>query len=165
MQRKQHKKAGKISSKDWSKTSVGIVVSDFNGDITGKLLDGALGFLLEQGFKKEHIAVVHVPGSFEIPLACQRLARTNLPSRKASARQRKYKGIIAIGAVIKGDTDHYYYISNEASRGIMQVMLEESLPIAFGVITTSNLKQARDRSGTKNNKGMEAAEALLNMLI
>lgn len=97
--------------------------------------------------------MAHVPGSFEIPLMCQRLART-----------KKFAGLIAIGAVIKGDTDHYYYISNEASRGIMQVILEESLPIAFGVITTSNLKQARERSGEKGNKGAEAAEALLKMI-
>ncbi len=94
-----------------------------------------------------------MPGSFEIPLMCQQLART-----------KKFHGLIAIGAVIKGDTDHYYYISNEASRGIMEVMLSESLPIAFGVITTSNLQQAKDRSGLKDNKGEEAAKSLVKMM-
>ena len=138
---------------DWSKKSVGIIVSDFNADITGGLLQGALKFLGQQGFKDEHINVVHVPGSFEIPLMCQALAKTG-----------KYNGLIALGCIIKGDTDHYYYISNEASRGVMGVMLKENLPIGFGIITTSNLKQAKERSGEKNNKGEEAARALLQML-
>ncbi len=153
MKRKINENLNNLPEKDWSNCQVGIIVSDFNSDITGKLLGGAEKFLVNQGFKKENITVAHVPGSFEIPLMCQRLART-----------KKFAGLIAIGAVIKGDTDHYYYISNEASRGIMQVILEESLPIAFGVITTSNLKQARERSGEKGNKGAEAAEALLKMI-
>jgi 6,7-dimethyl-8-ribityllumazine synthase len=129
------------------------VVSDFNLDITSGLLAGALDFLYGYGFKNLQIKIVHVPGSFEIPIMCQELAKT-----------KKFSGLIALGAVIKGDTDHYYYISNEVSRGIMTVMLEESLPISFGVITVSNLKQAKDRSGKKNNKGAEAADALLDMI-
>jgi 6,7-dimethyl-8-ribityllumazine synthase len=153
MQREKSKKINKFSSTDWSTHSIGIVVSDFNSDITEGLLEGALDFLLRQGFKNDSIKIVHVPGSFEIPLICQSLART-----------KKFSGLIALGAVIKGDTDHYYYIAGEASRGIMTVMLGESIPISFGVLTTSNLKQARDRSGKKNNKGAEAAEALLNMI-
>ena len=153
MQRKENKKKKKFLNTDWSNKSVGIVVADFNSDITGKLLEGALGFLLGHGFQKDNIKVVHVPGSFEIPLMCQRLAKT-----------KKFDGIISVGAVIKGDTDHYYYIAGEASRGIMAVMLQESIPISFGVITTSNLKQAKDRSGKKDNKGAEAAEALLIMM-
>ena len=131
MQRKQNKTNKDFSTADWSNKFVGIIVSDFNSDITEKLLEGALDFLLEQGFKNENIKVVHVPGSFEIPLMCQKLART-----------KKFDGLIALGAVIKGETDHYYYVSNEVSRGIMTVMLGESIPVAFGVITVNNLKQA-----------------------
>lgn len=152
MKRKENKKDKNFSSVDWSKKFIGIVVADFNSDITEKLLEGALNFLLKQGFRNENIKIVHVPGSFEIPLMCQNLART-----------KKFDGLIALGAVIKGDTDHYYYIAGEATRGIMTVMLQESISIAFGVITVSNLKQARDRAG-KNNKGREAAEALLCMI-
>ncbi len=153
MQRKNNQKKQAVSKKNWGKHVVGIVVSDFNADITSKLLQGATSFLKDMGFKANHVNVVHVPGSFEIPLMCQSLAKT-----------KKYDGLIALGAVIKGATDHYYYISGEVSRGVMTVMLEQSLPIAFGVITTSNLKQAKDRSGAKHNKGQEAAEALLKVL-
>ena len=153
MQRRKNKNNSHIPFVTKNKYSVGIVVSDFNADITHKLLDGALRCLKENGFKDDHITVVHVPGAFEIPLMCQHLART-----------KKFDGLIALGAVIKGDTDHYYYISNETSQGIMAVMLQESISIAFGVITVSNLKQAKERSGLKDNKGAEATEALLKMI-
>lgn len=103
--------------------------------------------------KKNNIEIVWVPGSFEIPLVCQKIAQT-----------KKYDGLIAIGCVIKGDTDHYYYISNEVSRGTMEVMLKFSLPIGFGVITTNNLKQAQDRSSNRCNKGGEAASAVLEII-
>ena len=152
MQRKENKKTKKISATDWKQYSVGIVVADFNSDITEKLLDGAKKLLLERGFQENNIKIVHVPGSFEIPLMCQNLART-----------KKFDGLIALGAVIKGETDHYQFVAGETSRGIMTVMLEESIPISFGVITVSNIKQAEDRSG-KNNKGADSAEALLEMI-
>jgi 6,7-dimethyl-8-ribityllumazine synthase len=152
MQRKDNKKE-KIVSKNWSKHSIGIVVAKFNSDITSKLLEGAIGLLKQHGFKDSQLDIVWVPGSFELPIMCQHLART-----------KKYSGLIALGCVIKGDTDHYYYVAGEASRGIMQVMLEESIPIGFGVITTNNLKQAQDRCGKENNKGAEAAEPLLQMM-
>jgi 6,7-dimethyl-8-ribityllumazine synthase len=133
---------------------IAIVVAKFNSDITEKMLAGSLRTLEENLVQKKNIKTVWVPGSFEIPLACQRLAKT-----------KKFDGIIAIGCVIKGDTDHFYYISSEASYGIMRVMLDFSIPVGFGVITTKNLKQAQERSGEKNNKGSEAARAVLEMLI
>jgi len=140
--------------RDGSKLKIALVVARFNSDITEKMLAGALRTLEENSVQKKNIKIVWVPGSFEIPLACQRLAKT-----------KKFNGIVALGCVIKGDTDHFYYISSEASRGIMRVMLDFSIPIGFGVITTKNLKQAQERSGEKNNKGAEATQAVLEMLV
>lgn len=145
-------KKGKAKMINGSQLKIGIVVSRFNEDITGKMLEGALETLKENKVKKENIKIVWVPGSFEIPLACQRLAQS-----------KKYDALVAIGCVIKGGTDHYYYICNEASRGIMDVMLKYSIPIGFGVLTTNNLKQAQARSRGRHNKGREAAEAALAM--
>ncbi len=138
---------------DGSKFKIAIIVSGFNADITGGMLGGSLNVLEKNRVKKSNIKIISVPGSYEIPLACQKLAQA-----------KKYNGIIALGCVIKGETDHYYHISSEASRGIMEVMLKYSLPIGFGVITTNTLKQAKNRSGKKNNKGAEAAQAVLEML-
>jgi 6,7-dimethyl-8-ribityllumazine synthase len=132
---------------------IAIVVSKFNSDITGKMLEGAIKTLENNSVQKKNIEITWVPGSFEIPLACQQLAKI-----------KKYDGIVAIGCVIKGDTDHFYYISSETIRGIMDVMLNFSIPIGLGVITTQNLKQARERCGEKGNKGAEAAQAVLEML-
>jgi len=150
MQRKKTNNKKKFNA---NKFKIAIVVSNFNYDITGKMLDGAKKILKENKVKSGNIKVLMVPGSFEIPLVCQKLAQT-----------KKYDGIVAIGCVIKGETDHYYYISNEVSRGIMDIMLKFSIPIGFGVITTNNLKQAKARSGKKSNKGSEAAEAVLEMI-
>jgi len=135
------------------KLKIGIIVSKFNSDITEPMLLGALKILEKNKVKKENIKIVRVPGAFEIPLACQKLALS-----------KKYDALIALGCVIKGETDHYYFISNETSRGIMDVMLKYNIPIGFGVITVNNLKQAQARSGKKNNKGPEAAEAALMMI-
>ncbi len=132
---------------------IALVVSKFNSDITEKMLKGAEDILEKNGVQKKNVEIVWVPGSFEIPLACQRLAKT-----------KKFDGLIAIGCVIKGDTDHYYYISSETIRGIMAVMLDFSLPVGLGIITTQNLKQAKDRCGQKGNKGAEAAQAVLEMI-
>lgn len=139
---------------DGSKLKIALVVAKFNSDITEKMLAGALRTLEENSVPKKSIEIVCVPGSFEIPLACQRLAKT-----------KKFNGIVALGCVIKGDTDHFYYISSETSSGIMRVMLDFSIPIGFGVITTKNLKQAKERSGMRNNKGSEATQAVLEMLV
>jgi len=146
-------KKGKVEKFDGSKLKIGIVVSQFNSNITKPMLEGALETLSKNKVKRENIKTVWVPGSFEIPLACQRLAKT-----------KKYDALIAIGCVIKGETDHFYYICDEASRGIMDVILKFGIPIGFGVLTVGNLKQAQARSRGKENKGREAAEAALAMI-
>ena len=143
-------KKGHSKKIDGSKLKIGIVVSKFNDNITKPMFDGSLETLKENKVKVENIKTVWVPGSFEIPLACQRLAET-----------KKFDALVAIGCVIKGETDHFYYICNEVSRGTMDVMLKFDIPIGFGVLTTQNLKQARARSRGKENKGREAAEAAL----
>ena len=125
-----------------SKACIGIAVADFNSDITGQLLKGALKELRTSGVSKKDIALRHVPGSFELPLACQKLAETG-----------EYDALIALGCVIKGGTDHYRYIAGEAARGIMDVMLRYSVPIGFGVLTTDTLAQARERAGAKIGAG------------
>ena len=144
---------GKIKKMDGSKLKIGVVVSQFNSNITESMLEGALETLKDNKVKKENITTVWVPGSFEIPLACQKLAQA-----------KKYDALLAIGCVIKGETDHYYYICDEASRGVMDVMLKFDIPIGFGVLTCNNLKQAEVRSRGKHNKGREAAEAALAMV-
>lgn len=146
-------KKGEVKKMNGSKLKIGIVVSQFNSNITDPMLNSVLKTLIENKVKKGNIRIVWVPGSFEIPLACQRLAKT-----------KKYDALVAIGCVIKGETDHYYYICNEASRGVMNVMLKYNIPIGFGVLTTQNLEQAQIRSGGKGNKGREAAEAALAMI-
>lgn len=138
---------------DGKKYKIAVAVSMFNSDMTLKMLEGALEVLRKSGVKEKNVGVYRVPGSYELPLACQRIAKT-----------KKFDGIIAIGCVIKGETDHYHFISNETSRGIMKVMLDFSIPIGFGVITTNTMEQALSRSFGKNNKGKEAAQAVLEML-
>jgi len=138
---------------DGAKYKIAVVVSKFNSDITGGMLKGALDVLKKNNVKDSNIKVIWVPGSLEIPLTCLRLART-----------KKYDGLIALGSVIKGGTDHYYYVAGESIRGVMEVMLQTGLPIGMGIITTNNLKQAKERSGKKNNKGAEAAQAVLEMM-
>lgn len=150
MQRKQSSEAGEISGE---KLKIAIVVSKFNLDITGKMFAGAVETLQDSGVMEKNIRTVWVPGAFEIPLACQKLAQT-----------KKYDGIIALGCVIKGDTDHYHYVSSGSIRGVMDVMLKTDLPIGLGIITTANLKQAQERSSGRHNKGAEAAQAVLEVI-
>lgn len=132
---------------------IGIVAADFNGDIVGSMQAAALEVLKKNGVREENIQSLRVPGAFEIPLACQKLAQKN-----------NLDAIIILGCVIKGGTDHYYYIASEVSRGAMEVMLKFSLPIGFGIITTDNFEQAIERSSGKSNKGREAANAVLKVL-
>lgn len=150
MQRDIKKVHGSVDGK---KYKIAIVVSKFNEDITGGMLGGAAEVLKKNSVNEKNISTVWVPGAIEIPLACKRLAVT-----------KKYHGIIALGCVIKGDTDHYKYVSSESIHGVMNVMLETGIPIGMGIITTNNLKQAKDRSGSTNNKGSESAQAVLEMI-
>lgn len=133
---------------------VGIVNGRFNEFISGKLLDGAIDGLKRHGVKEEDIEVAWVPGSFEIPLTAKKMANTD-----------KYDGIICLGAVIRGETPHFNYVSSEVAKGVAQVGLETDIPVIFGVLTTDTIEQAISRAGTKSgNKGYEASESLLEMV-
>jgi 6,7-dimethyl-8-ribityllumazine synthase len=130
-----------------------IVVSRFNDFITDKLLSGALDALVRSGAEDSDIQVVKVPGSFEIPLVAKKIAK-----------KKGLDAIICLGAVIRGATPHFDYISAEVSKGIAQVSLESEVPIIFGVITTDTIEQAIERAGTKaGNKGWSAAMAAVEM--
>jgi 6,7-dimethyl-8-ribityllumazine synthase len=130
-----------------------IVVSRFNDFITDKLLSGALDALVRSGAEDSDIQVVKVPGSFEIPLVAKKMAK-----------KKGLDAIICLGAVIRGATPHFDYISAEVSKGIAQVSLESEVPIIFGVITTDTIEQAIERAGTKaGNKGWSAAMAAVEM--
>ena len=130
-----------------------IVVSRFNAFITERLLQGAYDGLLRSGANRQDIALVRVPGAFEIPSAARTLAET-----------RKYDAILCIGCLLRGDTAHYDVIVNEVTRGIGQSAQETGVPHAFGVLTCETLEQAIDRAGLKmGNKGLEAALAAVEM--
>jgi len=133
---------------------VAIVISRFNEFITGKLLAGCIDTLKRHCVKEENIDVIWVPGAFEIPLATKKVASNS-----------KYAGVIALGAVIKGSTPHFDYVSAEVSKGVAQVGLAAEKPVIFGVLTTDNIEQAIERAGTKSgNKGADAALSLLEMM-
>ena len=118
---------------------IGIVASRFNQGITKKLLDGATRTLKKCAIEEGDIKIDWVPGAFEIPLALQRLARTE-----------KYHALIALGAVVRGETPHFDFVASEAARGVMQVSLHEGIPVAFGVLTTNNMTEALDRAGGRH---------------
>ncbi len=133
---------------------VAIIVSKFNEEITKGLLDGALATLHAHGFDKKSVKIFYCPGAFEIPFVAKKLCK-----------KKKYSAIICLGAVIKGETAHFEFISSAVSRGIQQVMLEYEIPVIFGVITTYNEEQAKARSANdENNKGREAALAAIELL-
>ena len=131
---------------------IGIVVSRFNEIVTQNLLSGALSALQEQGVQE--IEVFWVPGAFEIPLVLRRLARSG-----------RFDGLIALGAVIRGETPHFEYVAGEAASGTARVAYDFDLPVGFGILTTETLEQALNRAGGKaGNKGREAALAVLETL-
>jgi 6,7-dimethyl-8-ribityllumazine synthase len=131
----------------------GIIRSRFNEDVTKRLLEGALDALRVSGARDESIDVVAVPGAFEIPLVASKLARS-----------RRYDALICLGAVIRGETPHFDYISAQVSRGIAQVAYDYGLPVIFGVLTADTDKQADARSGKDGiNRGYEAAVSAIEM--
>lgn len=131
-----------------------IVVAEWNDDITEPLFDGAFQALIELGAKKGNIIRKDVPGSFELPLAAQQMAE-----------KKNIDAVICIGVVIQGDTPHFDYICQAVAYGIMKVNLKFNKPVAFGVLTTLNKKQALERAGGKlGNKGEEAALTVVKML-
>ena len=130
-----------------------IVVSRFNDFITEKLVSGALDALVRSGARDEDIDLVRVPGAFEIPLMAKRMAAKG-----------RYDAIICLGAVIRGSTPHFDYVSAEVSKGVAVVSLEGDLPVIFGIITTDTIEQAIERAGTKaGNKGWSAAISAVEM--
>lgn len=128
-----------------------IVVSRFNDLVTSRLLDGAMGTLQRHGVATESISVVWVSGAFELPVVTEKLARSQ-----------KHVAILALGAVIQGETDHHEYINHAVATGLMTVSQKSEIPVLFGVLTCRTMEQALDRSGGKaGNKGSEAALAAL----
>ena len=133
---------------------VGIVAARFNEFIVSKLLGGCEDTLLRHGVRPDDISVAWVPGAFEIPLIATRMARSG-----------KYDAVIALGAVIRGSTDHYQYVCSEVSKGIAAASLATNVPVLFGVLTTDNIEQAIERAGTKaGNKGADCAVGAIEMV-
>jgi len=131
----------------------GIIVGRFNEFFGGKLLDGARDALRRHGVDEKDIDIAWVPGAFEMPLIAQKMARSG-----------KYDGVLCLGAVIRGATSHYDFVAGEVSKGIAQVSLDTGVPVIFGVLTTENIEQAIERSGTKaGNKGFESAVTAIEM--
>jgi len=132
-----------------------IVVSRFNSFIVESLLEGAIDALKRHGSVADaDITVIRVPGAYELPLAAKKVAS-----------KKEFDAIIAIGAVIRGGTPHFDFVAGECNKGLAQVSLEASIPVAFGVITTDSIEQAIERAGTKaGNKGAEAALSALEMV-
>lgn len=130
-----------------------VVVSRWNSELTSKLEQGAIDALSAAGAAFESIDIFHVPGAFELPLACLKAAQTG-----------DYDAVIALGIVIRGDTPHFEYVASQAASGIMQASLQTGVPVMFGIITTDNLDQALARSGDgPDNKGYEAAISAVEM--
>ncbi|HEX6539558.1 MAG TPA: 6,7-dimethyl-8-ribityllumazine synthase [Candidatus Dormibacteraeota bacterium] len=139
---------------DASGLRAGIVVARFNELVSQRLLDGAVDTLLRHGASDEHVTVVWVPGSFEIPIAARTLAE-----------QGGVDAVVCLGAVIRGETAHFDYVAGEAARGVAAVHAATGVPATFGVLTVDTLEQALDRAGGKHgNKGADAAVAAIEMV-
>jgi 6,7-dimethyl-8-ribityllumazine synthase len=131
----------------------GIVAGRFNEFIGSKLLGGALDAINRHGASEDDVDVAWVPGAFEIPLVAKKMVKSG-----------KYDAVICLGAVIKGSTPHFDYVSNEVTKGVAHVSLDEEVPVIFGVLTTDTIEQAIERAGTKaGNKGYEAAVSAIEM--
>ena len=141
---------GKLDAKG---LRVGLLVSRFNSFVSDRLVEGAIDALLRHGAVQEDIHIVRVPGAFEIPPAARKMA--------ASAR---YDAIVCLGAVIRGATPHFDYVSAEVSKGVASVSIDSGIPVLFGVLTTDIIEQAIERAGSKaGNKGFDAAMAAIEM--
>ncbi|NOY88963.1 MAG: 6,7-dimethyl-8-ribityllumazine synthase [FCB group bacterium] len=133
--------------------SFALIVSRFNHFLTDKLLDGAIDCLKRHGAEEKNITVVYVPGAFEIPYAASKIVNKD------------FNAVVCLGTVIRGDTPHFNYIANEASKGIAKLALDSGKPVIYGLVTADTLEQAIERSGTKaGNKGWDAAAAAIEMV-
>ncbi|ECV9715769.1 6,7-dimethyl-8-ribityllumazine synthase [Campylobacter upsaliensis] len=143
---------GKLNLKGNEK--IAIINSRFNHIITDRLVEGAKDAFLRHGGKEENLSLVLVPGAFEVPFAL-----------KVAIESKKFDAICCLGAVIRGSTPHFDYVSAETTKGIANVSLTHNVPVSFGVLTTDNLEQAIERAGSKaGNKGFEAMTSLIEML-
>jgi len=142
---------GQLSAKG---LKIALVASRFNDIIVDRLISGSVDYLTRHGLESEGITLVRIPGAFELPLVCRKLAQSG-----------KYHGIVALGAVIRGATPHFDFVANEATKGLAHVSLETGVPIGFGLLTTENIEQAVERAGSKaGNKGVDAAAAMLETI-
>ncbi|MDR3176568.1 MAG: 6,7-dimethyl-8-ribityllumazine synthase [Desulfovibrio sp.] len=142
---------GRLSA---SGLKIALAASRFNSIIVERLVDGAVDYLIRHGLEEENLTLVRLPGAFELPLVCQKLARSG-----------KFDGIAALGAVIRGATPHFDFVAAEAIKGLAQVSLDTGVPIGFGLLTTDNVEQAVERAGSKaGNKGADAAAAMLETI-
>jgi 6,7-dimethyl-8-ribityllumazine synthase len=132
---------------------VGLLVSRFNSFVSERLVDGAVDALLRHGAASDDISIVRVPGAFEIPSVARQMVTSG-----------RYDAIVCLGAVIRGATPHFDYVSAEVSKGVASVSLDAGIPVAFGVLTTDTIEQAIERAGSKaGNKGFDAAMAAIEM--
>ncbi|MDE7012440.1 MAG: 6,7-dimethyl-8-ribityllumazine synthase [Mailhella sp.] len=133
---------------------IAIIASRFNDFMVNSLIGGAVDYLVRHGADKDDLTIVRVSGAFEMPIVAKKLAES-----------KKYDGIVAVGAVIRGATPHFDFVAAETTKGLAHVSLEYGIPVGFGLLTTDNMEQAIERSGSKaGNKGVEAASALLETL-
>ena len=145
-----------------SKAKVGIVAARWNKEITDGLLESALVMLKKNKVAEQNIKVVSIAGSMEIPFALHKLAQSKKPARPGG-RSGGYDFLIALGCVIRGDTPHFDYVCKMAQEGILKVMIEDNIPVGFGVLTVNNIKQARERTHIGGEAALAALElSLLN---
>ena len=144
----------KPATGEFEKSRIAIIATRWNTEIVEALVAGAQRQLSAWGVKSKRVEMFYAPGAYELPLACE-----------LAAQSRRYDGVIALGAVIRGDTPHFDFVAGECARGLMDVQLKSRLPVGFGVLTVNTAKQARERAGTgPDNKGGEAAAAVLEMV-
>jgi 6,7-dimethyl-8-ribityllumazine synthase len=142
---------GKLQAKG---LRIGIIVSRFNQFISERLLEGSLDALQKLGAEDANISVYKVPGSFEVPLLTRKLVRS-----------KRVDGIICLGALIRGDTPHFDFLSAEVTKGLAQISIEDGLPVSFGILTVDTIEQGIERAGTKaGNKGYDAAFSLVETI-
>lgn len=135
-------------------TRVAVLATRWNAGVVDALIDGAMQALKEWGVAQQNISLFRAPGAYELPLACEHLARG-----------KHVDGVIALGAVIRGETPHFDFVAGECARGLQEVMLRHAMPIGFGVLTVDTPEQAMARAGEgEDNKGREAAQAVLEMI-
>jgi 6,7-dimethyl-8-ribityllumazine synthase len=145
--------AVRVEADPSARPRIGVIAARFNAAIVDRLVDGALAYLTAQGVQGDRLVLVRVPGAWELPAAAMALARSE-----------HVDAIVALGCVIRGATPHFEYVAGQCAAGIARVAEESSVPVAFGVLTTENIEQAIERSGTKaGNKGADAAMVALEM--